>query len=120
MRILHLDQVEVLLPIGTLLFERSRAVADLNPAGCSVRAKPRFPHVSQVLGASDGTFAESSLFNRLEKGRLAAWLDTRAYQIPHIPILCAANGRRDVPRSARGPVSGVLEVGVAVHGTKVL
>jgi hypothetical protein len=100
MRILHLDQFEVLLPIGPLFFEGSRTVADLDPAGRTVRAKPGFSHVSQVLARGYGTFAQSSVFNRLEKSLFAARPDTCAHQIPHdspVSILCAAKiaGRSD-------------------------
>jgi len=68
MRILHLDQLEVLLPIGPLLLEGSRTEADLHPAGRAVRPKPGFLHVSQILAAGYRTFAQGSLLNRLEKG----------------------------------------------------
>jgi hypothetical protein len=79
MRILHFDQFEVLLPIRPLLFQGNRTVADLNPAGSTVRAKPGFLHVSQVLAAGYGASAQSSVFNRLEKILLSAWPDTCAH-----------------------------------------
>jgi len=96
MRILHLDQLEVLLPIGPLLFEGSRAVADLNPAD-AVRAKPSVLHVSQVLAAGYGTLAQGPVCDRLKKGLLGAWPDTGAHQISHaVPILGAAEVAEDV------------------------
>ena len=78
-RILHLHQFEVLLPIGPLLFQGSRTVADLNPAGSTVRAKPGFLHVSQILAACYGASAQCSVFNRPEKKLLSAWPDTCAH-----------------------------------------
>src|SRR5580704_14555784 len=66
-RILHLHQFEVLLPIGPLLFQGSRTVADFNPAGSTVRTKPGFLHISQVLAACYRASAQSSVFNRPEK-----------------------------------------------------
>lgn len=95
MRVLHLYQFEVLLPIRPLLFEGGRTEADLNPAGRAVRAKPGFLHISQVLAAGDGTFTQSSVFNCLEQGSLVARPDTCAHQVPHaIPILCATRRER--------------------------
>ena len=97
MRILDLDQFEVLLPVRPLLLQGCWAVADLNLAGRAVRAKPGFLHVAQILAAGYGTLAQGSLLNRLEKGPLAAWPDTSAYQIPHaVPILCAPEVAKDV------------------------
>ncbi len=90
MRVLHLDQLEVLLPIGPLFLQGSRTIANLNPAGGAVLAKPGFLHVAQVLAAGYRTFAQCSAFNRLKKGPFAAWLDAGAHQIPHaVPILAA-------------------------------
>jgi hypothetical protein len=83
MRILDLDQFEVLFPVRSLFREGCRAKADLNPSGGAVRAKTGVLHVPQILAAGYGTFAQGSLLNRLEKGPLAAWPDTGAYQIAH-------------------------------------
>jgi hypothetical protein len=91
MRILHLDEFEVLLPIRPLLLEGGWTEADLNPSGRTVRAKAGVLHIPQILAAGYRTFAKSSLLNRLEKGPLAAW--PGAHQVPHaVSILCA--GRR--------------------------
>ncbi len=83
MSILYLDQLEVLLPIRPLLKQRCRTEADLNPAGRTVRSKLGVLHVAQIPAAGYRTFAQCSLFNRLEKGPLAAWPETGAHQIPH-------------------------------------
>src|ERR1700683_1651169 len=93
MRILHLDQFEVSLPIGALFLEWSRTVADLNPPGGAVRAKPGLLHVSQVFAPGDGTSTQCSLFNGLKKGPLSAGLDAGAHQVPHdAPILRLTGG----------------------------
>jgi hypothetical protein len=90
MRVLHLDQLEVPLPIWSLLLQGSRAVADLNPPGRAVVAESGFLHVSQVLASGYGAAAQSSAFNRLRERLFAAWLDTGTHQIPHgVPILRA-------------------------------
>jgi hypothetical protein len=65
MRVLHLDQIEVLLPVGSLFLEGSRTIANLNPAGSAVLAKSGFAHVPQVLAFGYGTIAQGSVFNRL-------------------------------------------------------
>jgi hypothetical protein len=57
MGVLHLHQFQVLLPVRPLLFERGRTVADFDPAGRAVGAKPGFLHVAEVLGPGDRTFA---------------------------------------------------------------
>ena len=77
MRILHFDQFEVLLPIGPLFLQGRRTVANFNPPGRAVRAKPGFLHVSEVFAAGDRTSAQSSVLNRLKKRPLAPGL-TRA------------------------------------------
>jgi hypothetical protein len=79
MRILHLDQFEVLLPIRSLFLQGSRTVTDLNPAGRTVGAKSGFLHVAKILALGYRTFAQSSPFYRLEKGLLAAWPDSSAH-----------------------------------------
>ena len=69
MRILHLDQLELLLPVGPFFLQWSRTGADLNPAGRAVLAKPGVLHVAQMLAAGYRTFAQGSLLDRLEKDR---------------------------------------------------
>ena len=71
-RVLHLDQIEVLLPIGPLFLEGSWTIAHLNPAGRAVLAQPSVLHVSEVLASGYRTFAQGSAFNRLEKSPFAA------------------------------------------------
>src|SRR5579862_642503 len=45
-RILDLDQLEVLLPIGPLFLQRTRTVANLNPTGRAVWTEPGLLHVA--------------------------------------------------------------------------
>src|SRR5229473_3444022 len=51
--VLDLDQVEILLPIRTLLLQRRGAVADFDPAHRLVCTNPRLVHVAQVFALGD-------------------------------------------------------------------
>src|SRR6476661_3033536 len=44
MGVLHLDQLQVLLPVGAFLVERLVAEADLDPADAAVAGQPRLGH----------------------------------------------------------------------------
>jgi hypothetical protein len=55
MRILHLDQLEGLLPIRPLFLKRNWTIANLHTAGRAVPANPGIPH---VLAPGYGTLAE--------------------------------------------------------------
>jgi len=51
--ILHLHQIEELLPIGALFGERCGAVADFDPAGRAIAVEAGVLHVAQILAAGD-------------------------------------------------------------------
>jgi hypothetical protein len=53
MGILNPCQFEILLPIRPLFLERRGTVANLNPAGGTVRAEAGVSHVAQVLAPGD-------------------------------------------------------------------
>jgi hypothetical protein len=109
MRILNLDELEVLFPVGPLFCEGCRAKADLNPAGRAVCAKAGVLHVPQIFAAGDRALAEGSVFNRLEKRLFAAWPDTGAHQVPHaVPILYAADVIEEVDLTRSGVLRLVL------------
>src|SRR5260370_15602092 len=51
--VLDLDQVEILLPIRTLLLQRRGAITDFDPAHRLVCTNPRLLHVAQVFALGD-------------------------------------------------------------------
>ena len=96
MRVLHFDEIEVLLPIRPLFKEGRRAVADFDPAGGAVGAKAGVLHISKVFAAGDGASAEGAVFDRLEERLLAVGLDSGAHQVAHgvfILLLIRLGGR---------------------------
>jgi len=62
-RVLHVSQLEVLLPIGSLFEQRTGTVTNLNPAGRAVIAKPGFLHVAQVFAFRNRTFTKRLILN---------------------------------------------------------
>ena len=68
------QQIEVGLPVRTLLFERRGAEARLHPFHRAVGQLPRLLHVVLILVASNGTRAEGPVLNgsieRLDGGRI--------------------------------------------------
>jgi hypothetical protein len=63
-RILDLDELEVLLPIRAFFLQGRWTVADLHPPGRAVIGNPSVVHISQVLAAGDRTFAKRPVFDR--------------------------------------------------------
>ncbi len=102
------DQIEVLLPIRSLLLQGRRTIADLDPSGRAVFAEPRLLHVPQVLGSCHGTPAQRSLFNRLKQRSFAAWPDTGAHQIPHGAPILMCGGYPALPTEPQSLSSGFL------------
>src|SRR6185295_16409576 len=58
--VLDADEVEVLLPVGTLLGERLPAEADFDPADRAVMEEAGLGHVAQILVAGDGAEAQGA------------------------------------------------------------
>lgn len=57
MRVTHAQELEIFLPIRTLLRERRIAKASLDPMRDALLIEPRLFHVEKVFVARDGTFA---------------------------------------------------------------
>ena len=83
MRVAHVHELEVILPVGTFLGEGRRTVANLYPPNGSILEPARHFHVAQVLVTGNRTGAECLLPDRLRQGRFAAGSDTSCDDIPH-------------------------------------
>ena len=51
--VLHLHEVEILLPVRTLFLERRGALADFDPSHRLVGTNPRLVHVAQIFVPGD-------------------------------------------------------------------
>ena len=83
MRVLHLEQFKVFLPIGTFFIERSVAETHFNPARRVISCQSCLLHVMQVFVASDGAATKYAGPNRLKQRWRAIRFDARLYQVPH-------------------------------------
>jgi hypothetical protein len=83
MRVLHLHQLEELLPIRPLFVQRLAAVADFHPANRAVAADPGVGHVPQILPVGHRAAAQRAVFDRLEQRLLAAGSDAGGDQVAH-------------------------------------
>jgi RNA polymerase sigma factor (sigma-70 family) len=84
MGILHAQQIKVLLPIRTLLLERSRAETGLHPVRRPVCIHAGVSHVMLVLVTGDRAQAECAVLDRLQQGFFPSCLHSCFDQIPHI------------------------------------
>jgi hypothetical protein len=83
-RVLHLDQLKILLPIRSLFLERCRAIADFDPSHRLVSINPRFVHVAQVLVSSDRASAQCAALNRFLERPLATIFHPRSHEVSHV------------------------------------
>ena len=83
MRVLHTSQLKVLLPIIALFLQRSRAIANLDPAGRVVLAKPGLLHVSQVFAFGNRTSPQGSILDCFQEALFATTFHSRPDQITH-------------------------------------
>ena len=65
-RILNFAEFKIFLPVWALFLQGSWAIANLNPAGGFVRAKPGFPHVAQVFALGNRALAEGFIFDSFQ------------------------------------------------------
>jgi hypothetical protein len=88
--VLHFHQVEKLLPVGALLRERRRAIADLDPAGGAVVEQPGLAHVAKVFAAGDRAGAQSAAIDRFDERLLLTRSDACTHKISHNEIIARA------------------------------
>src|SRR5262245_54005611 len=67
MSVLHVEQVEIFLPVRSLLRERGGAKTHLDPARRAVRGQSRLIHVVQILISGNRTAPERAGAHRLEQ-----------------------------------------------------
>ena len=90
MRVLDAEQVEVFLPIRTLLLQRDRTKTGFHPMGRSIRRRASLLHIVKVFVTRDGTAPERPIGNRLDQRLLLAGFDfgfhevTNAGNIPRL------------------------------------
>jgi hypothetical protein len=138
-RVLHFDELEVLLPVRALLEQWCRAIADLDPAHCAIIHQPCGVHVAQVLVACNGSRAECSVVYRVAQSRATVGPDAGSHEISHqlivkrrwidrasFPAACAvtattsagtkvANGDPDSRRTAAAPSVAVPRTRIGVQ-----
>src|ERR1700674_531711 len=98
-RILHLDQLKILLPVRTLFLQRRGAIADFDPAHGLVGTNPRLCHVAQVFPLRDRPFAQRPALNGFQQPSLATILHPRSYQVPHTLYTTRPSAARVAPVS---------------------
>jgi hypothetical protein len=77
-RVLHLHQIEIFFPVGSLLLQRRRTVADFYPARGLIGTGAGFAHVAEVLFAGDGPAAERAIFDGREERLFTSGLEAGA------------------------------------------
>ena len=83
MRVFHLKEMKVFLPVRSLLFQRSRAKTSFNPSGHALIVDARLFHVVKIFDARNGTAAERFRIDRLQQPRFATVFDFGFNQIAH-------------------------------------
>src|SRR5688572_4248000 len=81
--VLHLEQLEVFLPVGTFFRQRCCAKTDLDPTRGAVSRQACLLHVMLVLVTRDRATAERAAPHRLEQGVLPAGFNPGSDQITH-------------------------------------
>src|SRR4051794_7432364 len=79
MRILHADQLEILLPVRPLLRHRDVAEAAFAPAEGSIVPQPRIGHVPQILPARARAPPQPAALDRLQRRRFLPWFHSRGH-----------------------------------------
>src|SRR5260370_15084839 len=83
MSVLHLHQLEILLPVRTLFQERRGAVTNFDPAHRLVGTNPRLVHVAKIFALGDRALAQRAALNRFHQGPPATILHPRPHQVSH-------------------------------------
>ena len=83
MRIFNTQQFKALLPIRTLFIERFAAETDFHPLGHTIRVDARLMQIMKILIARHRSFAERSIFDRLEEFFFASFSHPRFNEITH-------------------------------------
>jgi hypothetical protein len=91
MRILNLQQVEVLLPIWPFFLKRRRTITNLNPLNGSVIALSSLFHVPKVFAAGDRPPAERSFINGSVESFPPAGFHFGGNQVSHEEIVLRGN-----------------------------
>src|SRR4051812_12944702 len=81
--VLHLLQIEVLLPVLTFFRQRGIAVADFHPLHASILVRARLAHVAEVFVAGDRTPAQRVLVDGPLEGLRPVRLHARRDEIAH-------------------------------------
>jgi hypothetical protein len=83
MRILHLHQLKIFLPIRSLFFERSCAKTYFHPPNAAVAANPRVGHIAKILISGHGTASKRLILDGAEQVSFLPRLHTSRHQITH-------------------------------------
>src|SRR3569623_584789 len=103
MSVLHAHQIEILLPIGPLFFQRQIAKADFHPANGAVLAPTGLGHVAQIFIACHRTLTERSLCDRSLQRCCLSWLNASGDEISHAVPTSIWKNLRAWPRGPLAP-----------------
>lgn len=94
MSVLHFDQVKKLLPIGSFLLERRRAIANLHPPNLA-RQLSGIMHIARKFTFGNRSLPQRPADNGFEQRLLASRFKTRPDQITHLSsrLNCAIHAR---------------------------
>ena len=83
MRVLHAQQVEVLLPIRTFFRQRRRTETNFDPGYRTITTKPSVLHVFEIFIASDGALAQDPSINGLHESQFLSRLHPCFNEVAH-------------------------------------
>jgi hypothetical protein len=65
-RILDLDQLKILFPVGTFFLKRSRAVTNLDPPYTLIRKKAGVAHIAEIFAFGHRALAQGPTLNGVQ------------------------------------------------------
>src|ERR1700723_3329892 len=103
MRVLHAQQIEVLLPIRTFFRQWRRTETNFDPGYRTITTKPSVVHVFEIFVASDGALAQDPFINGLHESQFLSRLHPCFNEVAHNTADVTPKLQR-VPRSINNPL----------------
>jgi hypothetical protein len=82
-RVLNLQEIEVLLPVRTFFLKRRGTVANCNPLNATILELTGFSHISEILISGHRASAKGSLLNGTVESFFLSGRYFRSYEIAH-------------------------------------
>src|ERR1700736_3245509 len=83
MRVLHAQQVEVLLPIRTFFRQWRRTKTNFDPGYRTITTNPGVFHVFEIFVASNGALAQNPFINSLHESQFLSRLHPCSNEVAH-------------------------------------